>query len=540
MALDPAEYHALLRLLDPGRFDDPRAFKSITQRVGRIRDLGQQIANAMEQNKVLPKAAQAKAQEIFADDEEDKANLQRFVKPKATIKERAESAEGLLESLRQRHGLADYVVRNRRGPVGGMPQRCPQVFALEPSEVQEQVIDIGEGVMFDLVSGLEDPAERYATLGSLLRALWSTPRALLDILQPISPNLAAQLAPYIAKVVAAPLDQEGLPTGDTRLRWLASLIRRQEDGDKLLVFVESPIAVRALKDSLDAVIGGDIAMFHRGMSPRDQDRQVAWFRDVHGPQVMLSTEAGGEGRNFQFCHQVVLYDLPWRPATIEQRIGRIDRVGQAHDVHVLVPYFKSGYEAAILKVMQESIGVLDRTVGGIDHALEYVSDRLAELVLSGDGAEAWKALYLETEDLIKKTRHRIEAAVDPILDHASFRRNGLNRCCLGFPRISKPVRSSLCAATPGIANWTSITRAALGGGGGCTGGRGGANAESAYVATFSRAHGLDHEDVEFLSFGHPLVEQALEWARETGEAAAALAICRGFDRDGAVFCGTSV
>ena len=118
----------------------------------------------------------------------------------------------------------------------------------------------------------------------------------------------------------------------------------------------------------------------------------------------------------------VLYDVPWRPATIEQRIGRVDRVGQQHNVEVYVPYFRSGYEAAILKVMQKSIGVLDRTVGGIDHALEYVAARLAELVYSGAGVEEWQALYADTETLVSEATRRIEEAADPILDVASYSR----------------------------------------------------------------------------------------------------------------------
>ena len=105
-------------------------------------------------------------------------------------------------------------------------------------------------------------------------------------------------------------------------------------------------------------------------------------------------------------------------------LSALVRVGQSRDVHVLVPFFKSGYEAAILKVMQESIGVLDRTVGGIDHQLEYVSDRLADLVLQsatgkvkGGAVEGWKALYRETDKLVNDARARVEnddsAALQP-------------------------------------------------------------------------------------------------------------------------------
>ncbi|MBC7794838.1 MAG: DEAD/DEAH box helicase family protein, partial [Clostridia bacterium] len=428
MALDPAEYHALLRLLDPTRFDDPSAFEAIAQRASIIRDVGRHVGAALD-GTPLPKTFNSDATKVLEDDPDDLQLLERLVKAKPTAKDYKQTASRVLEALLQRHGLAEYVVRNRRGPVGGLPQRKAQTIALEPSERQDALIEVGESVMFDLVGSMTG-TDRNAMLGRLLRALWATPRALADILMPISPALLKELAPLIEKVIKAPLDAEGLPTGDMRLRWLLQQVRALDPGDKLLVFVETQVAVQALRDALEPFLAQNIAVFHRGLAARDQDRQVAWFRDSSGPQIMLSTEAGGEGRNFQFCNKVVLYDLPWRPATIEQRIGRIDRVGQSRDVHVLVPYFKAGYEAAILKVMQESIGVLDKTVGGIDHQLEYVSDRLAELVLTsatgkgstakGSTVELWKALYRETDKLVGDARARVENDVDVILDHASF------------------------------------------------------------------------------------------------------------------------
>ena len=535
MALDPAEYHALLRLLDPERFDAPQAFEQVTEHVTKIRNAARAVQASVAAKKALPKKVQDQVRKLLSDDDEDLQNLAAFLQIKPGASQRIDASEEILAMLRERHGLADYVVRNRRGPVGGLPDRQPQTFALEPSEVQQEVLELGEGVMFELAKTFESPRESHRTLGRLLRALWATPRALLDILKPLSPSLASQLAPHIAKVVSAPLDADGLPTGDVRLRWLVQLLRKKAK-EKILVFVETSIAVRALKDALESVVGGDIAVFHRGLSPRDQDRQVAWFRDPEGPSIMLSTEAGGEGRNFQFCHVVVLYDLPWRPATIEQRIGRVDRVGQTRDVQVLVPYFRSGYEAAILKVMQEAIGVLDRTVGGIDYALEYVSDRIAALILDTAPADAWKALYLETSTLIKETQARIESSVDPILDFASF---SPERAQAVLKAIPEDLEARAEAFVRGYAAHTKLEMHPKGAHllavEGAPSAAGGAGMEAAYVATFSRAHALDHEAVEFMSFGHPLVEQAMEWAAETVEASAALALCRGFDKDGAVF-----
>lgn len=536
MALDPTEYHALLRLLDPARFDDPAKFETVANRAAKIRDIARHIASAIDDKKPFATAVEDDAMAALGDDAEDKEALAVLTAVKPGASGRRAAAEPVLDALRQRHGLTDYVVRNRRGPVGGLPERRAQTFALEPSPQQEVLLEVGESVMLDLAQTITDPKQRGRAIGEMFRALWATPRALVDILRPYSAELARELAPHIDAVTGAPFDAKGLPTGDARLRWLVEFARNMHEDSKLLVFVESAVAVRALKDALDPIVGGNLAMFHRELAPRDQDRQVAYFRDPDGPSIMLSTEAGGEGRNFQFCHQVVLYDLPWRPATVEQRIGRVDRVGQTRDVHVLVPYFKSGYEAAIVKIMQQSIGVLDRTVGGIDHALEYVSDRLGELVLANAGAEAWKGLYRETETLVTQARQRIEAEVDPILDHASF---SPERAQAILAQVPADLEARTEAFVQRYAGHSKLEvhskgkhRVAIEGAPGAAGRE---DSETGYIGTFSRTFALDHEDVEFLSFGHPLVEQALEWAQEAHEASAALAICRGFATDGAVF-----
>ncbi|MBN1962470.1 MAG: DEAD/DEAH box helicase family protein [Deltaproteobacteria bacterium] len=536
MALDPAEYHALLRLLDNTRFDNPEDFNATAKRIAIIREVGQALVKATSEQTALTKNIIKQAKELLADDTDDSAAFKKFLSLDATTALRADAAQDILGLLRERHAIADYVVRNRRGPVGGLPERHAETFALTATSVQDVLINVGESVMLELVQTIAEPRERYTNLGELLRALWATPRALADILQPISPELVNELLPYIKQVTESPRDEQGLPTGDARLRWLVEIIRQQDENEKLLVFVESSIAVRALRSALEPYCGNDIAVFHRGLAPRDQDRQVAWFRDHQGPPIMLSTEAGGEGRNFQFCHKVVLYDLPWRPATIEQRIGRVDRVGQMQDVRVLVPYFRGGYEAAILRVMQESIGVLDSTVGGIDHALEYVSDRIADLIITGSDASGWKALYNDTHKLVAESRERINNDIDPILDHASFSKDRVNTILALVPEdleaqtehfVQSYAGHSRLHVKPQGGQLFSID--------GAPSAAGRDDYESGYVATFSRIYALDHEDVEFCSFGHPLLDQATQWATEAHDQSAALAICRGYAKEGAVF-----
>ena len=535
MALDPAEYHALLRLLDPVRFDDPAAFGNVAERAGRIRAAARDLDAALAEAVAIPSEVTAEVGSLLADDGEDGAAFASLCALAPTDDARRRVAEPVFDALRQRHGLAEYVVRNRRGPVGGLPNRRPEVFPLEPTPLQGVLIDVGEGIAVELAAGLASSRQRALALGGMLRALWATPRALDDLVRPHSVALANELATHIDLVCGAAVDEDGLPTGDARLRWLVQVIRGVPAGEKLLLFVESPVAVRALRGALEPYVGAELAVFHRDLAPRDQDRQVAWFRAKDGPQVMLSTEAGGEGRNFQFCHRVVLYDMPWRPATIEQRIGRVDRVGQSHDVHVLVPYFKSGYEAAVLRIMQASIGVLDSTVGGIDHALEYVADRIATLIMEEAGPDRWQELYQDTERLVQQTRGRVAAGVDPILDHASFSPRSAEAI---LARVPSDLEARTEAFVQRYAGRHKLRlhqkRDGLYAVEGAPAAAGGSDTAD-FVATFSRTHALDHEEVEFLSFGHPLLAQALEWAFTDVNAGATLALCRGFPEDGAAF-----
>ena len=81
----------------------------------------------------------------------------------------------------------------------------------------------------------------------------------------------------------------------------------------------------------------------------ERDRQAAWFAEAEGAQVLLCSEIGGEGRNFQFAHHLVLFDLPLHPDILEQRIGRLDRIGQRERIQIHVPYIEDTPEEVCLR-----------------------------------------------------------------------------------------------------------------------------------------------------------------------------------------------
>jgi ATP-dependent helicase HepA len=128
------------------------------------------------------------------------------------------------------------------------------------------------------------------------------------------------------------------PRRDPRAHWLAEQARTWlAAGEKALVFVRDLRTLERLRKYLESAAGLHISVFHEELSEGQRDIEVARFRESSLP-VLLCTEAGAEGRNFQFCARMVHYDLPLDPILLEQRIGRLDRIGRARDVEIV--YFR--------------------------------------------------------------------------------------------------------------------------------------------------------------------------------------------------------
>ncbi len=111
---------------------------------------------------------------------------------------------------------------------------------------------------------------------------------------------------------------------------------------KVLVICAKATTALQLEQVLREREGIRAAVFHEGMSIIERDRAAARFAEEDtGAQVLLCSEIGSEGRNFQFASNLVMFDLPFNPDLLEQRIGRLDRIGRAHDIQIHVPYRKN-------------------------------------------------------------------------------------------------------------------------------------------------------------------------------------------------------
>lgn len=183
---------------------------------------------------------------------------------------------------------------------------------------------------------------------------------------------------------------------------------------KVLIFTE-------FRDTLDFLVSrlegkgltGKIAQIHGGMDYKDRDIQANFFRDPGGARIMVATDAAGEGINLQFCWLLINYDIPWNPARIEQRMGRVHRYKQTHDVLLLNLVAAGTREGRVLKVLLEKLEAIRRELGsdkvfdiiGLQFRGKPLAELIFEAVIEGKEEQAQR----EIADSLD--RERVEATL---------------------------------------------------------------------------------------------------------------------------------
>jgi len=196
---------------------------------------------------------------------------------------------------------------------------------------------------------------------TLQRELCSSPRALVPTLRS-----ATWLGEGLEDLVSL-AESVGVTA---KMRAVLELARYIQD--RMLIFTEYRGTQAALVDFLRSA-GFEAEAFHGGLRPRDRDELVDWFRA--GPRILVSTEAGGQGINLQFCYVVVNFDLPWNPMRIEQRIGRVHRIGQTHPVQIYNLFAVDTVEEDILRLLHEKIDLFRTVIGELDVILRHIERR---------------------------------------------------------------------------------------------------------------------------------------------------------------------
>jgi ATP-dependent helicase HepA len=206
---------------------------------------------------------------------------------------------------------------------------------------------------------------------------------------------------------------------DPRFGWLVDKIRQFGEDKALLICKEAQSAID-LEQTLRNRTGIAAAVFHEGMTIIERDRAAAYFADQESSaRLLICSEIGSEGRNFQFVHQLILWDLPVNPDLLQQRIGRLDRIGQKHIIGIHVPYVRGSEQELLFRWYDEGLNAFRHN----NSAAQHVADELA--------AEMDTLLATRDFDLlhgfIAKTRER-SAAIEIELHQGRDQLLELNSC----------------------------------------------------------------------------------------------------------------
>ena len=486
-----AGHFARLRLLDPNRYADFDRFVAETETFGTVAALADKIVAARK----LTAADRAALTRIF---NRDPARLQQLIE--ALAEDLPGAREALLQSLLDQHGTGRVVFRNTRAAMTGFPKRK---FVPAPVSAENNL----------------------TLLARVARELHAEETETSDRDRPRSQSEEA------AGDGRGPREIRYSFKEDPRLDWLVGLLKHHRAA-KILLICKTQRKVAAIEAALQERMKVKSALFHEGLPLVQRDRNAAWFAEPDGAQLLICSEIGSEGRNFQFAHHLVLFDLPLNPGLVEQRIGRLDRIGQTQTIRIHVPYVAGSAEEVVVEWYHRGLDAFETPLHGGDEYQARFKERLLALAASsagfqpagsGDGrlepgASPWQrdvsALIAETAAFREQLVAKMKQGRDRLLELNSFKRDVAERVIARIRAAeSEPFLRNfllelldhfgvrikeheegdvfLDPSHAYIEGFPSIPADGM-------------------LATFTRARAITREDIRFLSADHALVQDAID------------------------------
>jgi ATP-dependent helicase HepA len=456
--LGPESHFARLRLLDPDRFFDLEQFIRESAHYKEVAA----VADKLWKQTKLTSADKKILERTFAESGEK-------IEPRLAAIDAGDerSREELIQDLLDQHGTGRVMFRNTRAAMSGFPKRLAHVAPIDLPEQDHELLD----------------------------------RLLIEFTTENSPGSASP---------------EWDLKSDPRIVWLAGLLREFPE-EKFLLICRARAKVEAIDAALRAEIAVKSALFHEALPLIQRDRNAAWFGEPDGARLLLCSEIGSEGRNFQFAHHMILFDLPLDPELVEQRIGRLDRIGQTSDIHIHVPWVKGSPQEIIGRWYHEGLNAFEQTVHGGYEIGKKFSHRVRELALRSherSTPRAFGKLLTETKSFHKQLARRLEQGRDRLLELSSFRPETAARLVREISQADQDRALDEFMLEifdhHGVRIEELAPRTFLLGGGDLFTEAFPSIPEQGMVVTCDRKKALAREEVGFLTWDHPMVTGAMD------------------------------
>lgn len=483
-------HFARLRLLDSDRFFDYQEFIKEEEQYAPVAD----SVSALFSGQKLADEAKNQITELLS--EQDVEPFFRIIESDSDEEAKAAARQELIDNLMDRHGTGRVLFRNTRAAIKGFPTRNVHLL---PMLIPQQYTTSMR------VSGM---------IGGKMS---SEARALKNL--------------YPEEIFQ---EFEGDDSSwwqfDSRVNWLLEKITEKRS-EKILVIASRASTALQLEQALREREGIRATVFHEGMSILERDKAAAYFaQEEGGAQVLICSEIGSEGRNFQFANQLVMFDLPFNPDLLEQRIGRLDRIGQNRDIDIHVPYLQGTSQAILARWFDEGLNAFAETCPTGRTVYDKFADRLIEMLASGDTSDL-DDVIAESAVMNKELKAQLEQGRDRLLEMHS---NGGEKAQAIVDKI---------AATDGDTNLVTFALSLFDTIGLDQDDKG----ENALVVTpsehmlvpsypglpyegatitFDRETALSREDMNFISWEHPMIQGGIDLLMSEGVGTTAVSLLK--------------
>jgi ATP-dependent helicase HepA len=379
--LGKESHFARLRLLDPDRFHSFEAFIN-------EEDSYTPFANAVEEllgSETLSAKSKTTISNTFGE-ADNQYLLERCDDSSLSQLERDNARTELVEHLLDRHGTGRILFRNTRTSIKGFPGREVTPY---PLPLPDNYTNCSKNI----AAGQTNPGDHLCPEHFYQQSCFGQ----TDF-------------------------QQHWTKFDMRIDWLIDKLKSLKP-EKVLVIAAHASTALDLVEALRVKEGIHAAVFHEGLSIIERDRAAAFFADQdYGSQVMVCSEIGSEGRNFQFAHHLVLFDLPLNPDLLEQRIGRLDRIGQTKDIQIHVPYFQNSAMEAMFRWYHEALSAFETTCPAGLSVFSKIETELVEALTNPDSkSDSLDSLIKRSSDLYQEMNQALQQGRDKLLEYNSCR-----------------------------------------------------------------------------------------------------------------------
>ncbi|MCM8528055.1 MAG: RNA polymerase-associated protein RapA [Lentisphaeraceae bacterium] len=358
--LGEESHFARLKLLSPERFYDFEAFKKENDSQKNVAEL----ADAILEGKALDSKEQKLLKDILKDEED----------VEIWLKNTRVNSDKIIDALVDRHGPGRLIFRNTRKIMKNFPERK---LIAHPLKADANLLPLFSAGEFSSI-------EEYA----------------------------------------ANLDEVAINNGldeDARLKWLVDILTANKE-KKFLFICKTKEKVIALEEAFRKHSGIKTVLFHEDLNLMQRDKNAVFFSSPEGASIMFCSEIGSEGRNFQFAHDLILWDIPVIPGLLEQRIGRLDRIGQTETIKIHVPYFEGTVQEVLLKLYHNGLDAFEHSLQGGNFLMKQLETEALEVIKNlSSSQDALSALVKHAEKLTKEVREQLDEGRDRLLEYNSFR-----------------------------------------------------------------------------------------------------------------------